>query len=208
MKMSESNTTLISSSSTRSPTPSSSSWQSISEAPLRCFHLRLLHTTCGHVSFLECHEPTCNILHVGWILEKTPPDPPSSCLEMKHCIRIKDERCKVIQSYLDSPLTRTAGTLRGWFSMKQVAEKKANPIAIPQDVVDTIVEGWKIQIEHMKAQKLLFEEEQRERMQVCVASAEVEEQGESSGNAQETMIYVASDEEARSPDSEWLLTFE
>jgi hypothetical protein len=38
----------------------------------------------------------------------------------------------------------------------------------------------------------------------------VGEQGEFSGNAQETIVYLESepDEEAKSPDSEWLLTFE
>jgi hypothetical protein len=94
--------------------------------------------------------------------------------------------------------------------MKTTSEKRVNPIALPREIVDAIVEGWKIQIEHMKAQKLQFEEEERERMQVCVASARVEEQRGSSGNAQETVVYVESepDEEAKSPDSEWLLTFE
>ncbi|KAN0119959.1 hypothetical protein V8E51_002167 [Hyaloscypha variabilis] len=208
--MSKSNNDLVSCPTARSPTPSSSSWQSISETPLRCFHLRLLHSKCGHVSFLECHEPPCDILHVGWVPEKTPPEPPSSCLEMGHYIRIKDEHCKACQSYLDSPLTRTASTVKSWFGMKTTSEKRVNPIALPREIVDAIVEGWKIQIEHMKAQKLQFEEEERERMQVFVASARVEEQRGSSGNAQETVVYVESepDEEAKSPDSEWLLTFE
>jgi len=92
--------------------------------------------------------------------------------------------------------------------MTIAADESVNPIALPQDMVDAIVEGWKIQMDHMKAQQLQFEEEQTQRMQVCAASAEVEEQGDSSGNAQETVVYVESDDGAKSPDSEWLLTFE
>ena len=91
--------------------------------------------------------------------------------------------------------------------MTPAAEKHVNPIALPHEMVDAIVEGWRIHLDHMKAQKLQFVEEQRLRMQVCVASAEVD-QGDSSGNAQETVVYVESDDGAKSSDSEWLMTFE
>lgn len=98
---------------------------------------------------------------MGWILEKTPSGPSSKCYDMKLYIRIKDEHCKVCQSYLESPLTKAANAIGGWFSKKEV---RINPVALPQEMIDAIVESWKVQIEHIKKQKLEFEGEKRESM--------------------------------------------
>jgi hypothetical protein len=194
--MSESRTPPISGSS------SSSSWQSvsvISDTPFRCLHFRLLHAKCGHVSFLECHEAPCPIPHVGWIAEKILPELPSLCYEMKHYVRMKDENCKACQSYVESTLTKTVTTVRGWFGYKEAVEKETNPVAMPQEAIDAIVLGWYLQIEHTRDQKMQLEEEQRERKKLCVASAVVGHEEPSSGNAEETVAYREPEKEAVSP---------
>lgn len=190
---------------------SSSSWQFVGEAPIRCFHLRLLHAKCGHVYFLECHESTCPIPHVGWVPEKIPPEPPSSCYEVKYYIRMKDERCEICQSYVKPPLTRILSTLGNLFGRKEVVETSANPIALPQEAIDAIVLGWHLQIKHTKDQKMQYEEERWDRMKVCDASAVSGDEGTASlETARETLNNASSDEEAKRPaqSEELLLTFE
>jgi hypothetical protein len=133
---------------------------------------------------------------VGWISEKTPPGPTSKCYDIKLYIRIKHEHCKECQSFLESPLTKAANTIGGWLSKKEL---RANPITLPQEMIDAIVEGWKVQIEHIKKQKLKLEEVEQERMQVCAVSAAVEDQGESSTrNSGVSVIYAEPDEDAAS----------
>jgi hypothetical protein len=135
----------------------------------------------------------CPIPHVGWITEKIPPEPPSPCYEMKHYVRMKDENCKACQSYVESTLTKTVTTVRGWFGYKEVVEKENNPVAMPQEAIDAIVLEWYLHIEHTRDQKRQFEEEQRERKKLCVESAIVGHEEPSSGNAEETVAYRESD---------------
>jgi hypothetical protein len=179
------------------PTSKSRSFciSSSSEVPLRCFHVRLLHSKCCHISNLECHEQSCSITHVGWVLEETPSGASSNCFEIKHYLRIKDEHCKFCQSYLNPSLTTTVSAMEGWFSR---AEKRVNPKALPQEFVDAVLDGWRIQVGHMKQERAKLGKEQREkeRKHACVTSAAVRVLGESSeANAGETVISVESDDE-------------
>jgi hypothetical protein len=114
---------------------------------------------------------------------------------MNHYLKIKDKHCKFCQSYLNPPLTTTVSALGGWFSR---TEKRVNPRALPQEIVDAVLEGWKIQIEHMKQKRANVEKEKsdKERKQACVTSAAVVVLGESSeANSGETVISDESDEE-------------
>lgn len=121
----------------------SKSWSfcssSLAEVPLYCFHLRMLHSKCGHISYLECHEEPWSIPHVGWALEKTPSRASSSCFEMKLYLRIKDEHCKFCRSYLNPPLTTTVSTIGDWFSR---TEKRVNLRALPQEIVNAVLDSW------------------------------------------------------------------
>lgn len=150
---------------------------------------------------------------MGWIAEKIPPELPSPCYEMRHYVRMKDENCKACQSYVESTLSKTyktVSTVRGWFGYKETVEKESNPDAMPQEAIDAIVLGWYLQIEHTRAQKMQFEEEQRERKKLCVASAVLGHEEPSSGNAEETVAYCGSDKEAAIParNQDLPITFE
>jgi hypothetical protein len=116
---------------------------------------------------------------------------------MKHYLRIKDEHCKFCQSYLNLPLTTTVSTksIGGWFSR---AEQRVNPRALPQEVVNAVLDGWKVQIEHQKQERAKLEEEkrERERKQACITSAAVRVQVEPlEANTGETVMTVESDDE-------------
>jgi hypothetical protein len=67
---------------------------------------------------------------------------------------MKDENCKACQSYVESTLTKTVTTVRGWFGYKEAVEKETNPVAMPQEAIDAIVLGWYLQIEHARNQKM------------------------------------------------------
>jgi hypothetical protein len=112
---------------------------------------------------------------------------------------MKDENCKACQSYVESTLTKTVTTVRGWFGYKKAVEKETNPVAMPQEAIDAIVLGWYLQIEHTRDQKMQLEEEQRERKKLCVASAVVGHKEPSSGNAEETVAYRELEKEEVSP---------
>jgi hypothetical protein len=50
--------------------------------------------------------------------------------------------------------------MESWFSR---AEKKVNPKALPQEIVDAVLDGWRIQVGHMKQERAKLEKEQREK---------------------------------------------
>jgi hypothetical protein len=91
---------------------------------------------------------------------------------MKHYLEIKDEHCKFCQLYLNPPLITIVYTIGGWFSR---TEERDNPRALPQEIVNAILDGWKVQIEHQKQERAKLEKEKREkeRKQACVTSAAV-----------------------------------
>jgi hypothetical protein len=128
---------------------------------------------------------------------------------MKFYLRMKDENCKLCESYLDPPLTKSTTVLGSWFvKKKEGSEKKFNPHALPQNVIDAVVEGWRVQMEHLREEKMRVEEE-NERIKEFVASAVEGHEDPSLGYVEEKVVYIESDGETASPgEKECELSFE
>ncbi len=123
-------------------------------------------------------------------------------------IRTKDEHCKVCKSYLVPEVKQEAG----WFGKKKdVAEKRENPFALPQDVIDARLASWRIQIEQTQKRKMERREiMKREQDQVSSGSGGVRDKPESTKEiaSEVAMENGFEDEEMNFEEGECVLTFE
>lgn len=145
---------------------------------------------------------------------------------------MKDEYCVLCESYLESPLSIAANVVGGWFGGKE--KRKVNPIALSPRTVEKVVEGWSVQMEEAKKQKVhdaIVEgwKSQRERSEsqkeqastvtvgsqrssseipeeklVSVASADVEDEDSPSKTSEERLSYAESGGKTVSPGEEEL----
>jgi len=111
---------------------------------VKCLHVRMLYAQCSHVEALEIHNGACTLLHLGWLPERSPPEPASPCLEAERYLVLKDEICKLCQPF--KVKTTKGGFLKRWGKKE---EERENPHALPKELVDTKKLAW---VEEIKLQ--------------------------------------------------------